>query len=81
MPLPTDEKLIALSQDVLQQFDTIFGLNPGFRPAHAKGIAADGDVHAFGGCGYADEGAAYCAGVNAGDSAILGFDRHSSGTG
>ena len=38
MPLPTDEKLIALSKDLLQQFDTIFGLHPGFRPAHAKGV-------------------------------------------
>jgi catalase len=37
MPLPTDEKLLALSQDLFQQFDTIFGLHPGFRPAHAKG--------------------------------------------
>src|SRR5580698_5151751 len=42
MPLPTDEKLIALSNDVLQQFDTIFGLNPGFRPAHAKGTMLTG---------------------------------------
>jgi len=36
MPLPSDEKLIALSNDLIQQLDTIFGLNPGFRPAHAK---------------------------------------------
>ncbi|WP_433984462.1 catalase [Tunturiibacter empetritectus] len=42
MPLPTDEKIIALSQQLLQQFDTIFGLNPGFRPAHAKGIMLTG---------------------------------------
>jgi catalase len=42
MPLPTDDKLIALSQDLLQQFDTIFGLHPGFRPAHAKGILLTG---------------------------------------
>ncbi len=42
MPLPTDEKLIALSQEVLQQFDAIFGLNPGFRPAHAKGALLTG---------------------------------------
>jgi catalase len=42
MPLPTDEKLIALSKDVLQQFDTIFGLNPGFRPVHAKGTMLTG---------------------------------------
>ena len=37
MPLPSDEKLLALANDLLQQFDQIFGLNPGFRPAHAKG--------------------------------------------
>jgi catalase len=42
MPLPNDEKLIALSQEVLQQFDAIFGLNPGFRPAHAKGALLTG---------------------------------------
>ncbi len=42
MPLPSDEKLIALSQEVLKQFDTIFGLHPGFRPAHAKGVLLTG---------------------------------------
>jgi catalase len=42
MPLPTDEKLIALAQDLIQQFDTIFGLHPGFRPAHAKGTLLTG---------------------------------------
>jgi catalase len=42
MPLPSDEKLIALSQDLLKQFDTIFGLHPGFRPAHAKGVMLAG---------------------------------------
>jgi catalase len=42
MPLPADEKLIALSEQLLQQFDTIFGLNPGFRPAHAKGTMLTG---------------------------------------
>jgi len=42
MPLPTDEKLITLSQDLLQQFDTMFGLHPGFRPAHARGIMLTG---------------------------------------
>jgi catalase len=42
MPLPSDEKLIALSQEVLQQFDAIFGLNPGFRPVHAKGALLTG---------------------------------------
>jgi len=42
MPLPSDEKLIALSQDLLGQFDTIFGLHPGFRPAHARGAMLTG---------------------------------------
>jgi catalase len=42
VPLPTDEKLIALSHDLLRQFDAIFGLNPGFRPAHAKGALLEG---------------------------------------
>ena len=42
MPLPTDQSLIALSQNLLQQLDTIFGLHPGFRPAHAKGAMLAG---------------------------------------
>jgi catalase len=42
MPLPSDEKLLALSRDLLEQFDTIFGLHPGFRPAHAKGLMLSG---------------------------------------
>jgi catalase len=42
MPLPSDEKLIALSQDLIKQFDTIFGLHPGFRPAHARGVMLTG---------------------------------------
>jgi len=42
MPLPTDEKLLALSENILKQFDAIFGLNPGFRPVHAKGLMLGG---------------------------------------
>ena len=42
MPLPNDEKLIALSNELIKQFDAIFGLNPGFRPAHAKGVMLTG---------------------------------------
>ena len=42
MPLPTDERLIALGEELLRQFDTIFGLHPGFRPAHAKGAMLTG---------------------------------------
>jgi catalase len=42
MPLPTDEKIVALSQELIQQLDAMFGLHPGFRPAHAKGILLAG---------------------------------------
>jgi catalase len=42
MPLPSDQKILALSEKLIQQFDLIFGLHPGFRPAHAKGILLTG---------------------------------------
>jgi catalase len=42
MPLPDDKQLIALSEEILKQFDAIFGLHPGFRPAHAKGAMLTG---------------------------------------
>jgi catalase len=42
MPLPTDEKILALSNALLQKFDALFGVHPGFRPAHAKGIMLHG---------------------------------------
>jgi len=42
MPLPNDQKLVTLGQNIVQQFDTIFGVHPGFRPAHAKGILLAG---------------------------------------
>jgi catalase len=42
MPLPSDQKIVALAEDLLKQFDAIFGLHPGFRPAHAKGFMLTG---------------------------------------
>jgi catalase len=42
MPLPSDEKIVALSQQLLQKFDQLFGVHPGFRAAHAKGILLTG---------------------------------------
>jgi len=42
MPLPSDQKLIALSEEIIAQFDAIFGLHPGFRPAHARGAMLTG---------------------------------------
>jgi catalase len=42
MPLSTDEKLLALGEAILEQFQSIFGAHPGFRPVHAKGLLLAG---------------------------------------
>jgi catalase len=42
MPLTTDERILSLSRNLIQQFDSMFGLHPGFRPAHAKGALVTG---------------------------------------
>lgn len=42
MPLPNDEALIALGEEILTEFEKVFGPHPGFRPAHAKGIMLTG---------------------------------------
>ncbi len=42
MPLPNDETLIALSESLIAQLNTLFGTHPGFRPAHAKGALLQG---------------------------------------
>lgn len=42
MPLPSDEKLIQLGNELLETFETMFGPYPGFRPAHAKGVLLTG---------------------------------------
>ena len=42
MPLPSDERIVQLAKDLLEQFDILFGRHPGFRPAHAKGVLLTG---------------------------------------
>lgn len=42
MPLPTDERILNLSHDLIAQLDAMFGEHPGFRPAHAKGALLRG---------------------------------------
>lgn len=42
MPLPNDERVVALANELVKQLDTIFGVHPGFRPAHAKGMLLSG---------------------------------------
>jgi len=43
MPLPTDEKALNLSKDLLHALDNLAGgEHPGFRPVHAKGVMLTG---------------------------------------
>lgn len=42
MPFPQDERIVALAEELLQEFDQLFGLHPGFRAAHAKGLMLSG---------------------------------------
>ena len=42
MPLPNDEKLIALGEEILKEFETVFGPHAGYRPVHAKGTMLTG---------------------------------------
>jgi catalase len=40
--MPIKEDQVALSRELIQAFDELNGLHPGFRPAHAKGILVSG---------------------------------------
>src|SRR5579872_1223156 len=42
MPLPSDDRIVQLANDLIKQLDAMFGEHPGFRPAHAKGILLSG---------------------------------------
>jgi len=42
MTTAKDDQLTSLSREVIQAFDDLQGLQPGFRPAHAKGILLAG---------------------------------------
>jgi len=42
MPLPNDERVVALANELLQVFDQLFGVHPGYRAAHAKGTMLTG---------------------------------------
>jgi catalase len=42
MPLPNDERVVALASDLLQAFDQLFGVHAGYRAAHAKGLLLAG---------------------------------------
>ncbi len=42
MPLPSDERVVQLANELLKVFEVLFGSHPGYRPAHAKGILLKG---------------------------------------
>jgi len=42
MPLPSDEHIIQLANDLIEQLQAMFGVHPGYRPAHAKGLLLTG---------------------------------------
>jgi catalase len=42
MPPPSDEKIVQLANELLKQLHAMFGVNPGFRAAHAKGMMLSG---------------------------------------
>lgn len=42
MPLPSDERIVQLANNLIARFDALSGLHPGFRPAHAKGAFCTG---------------------------------------
>jgi len=44
MPLASDEKIVRVADELLAQMDTIFGLHPGFRAVHAKGVMLSGTL-------------------------------------
>lgn len=43
MPLPSDERIVQLANNLIAAFDAAFGVHPGKRPAHAKGILLKGE--------------------------------------
>ena len=47
MPLPSDEKLIALSEEILKQFEAMFGSHPGIQTGPCQGHFVEGDVYTF----------------------------------
>jgi catalase len=52
VPLPQDERVLALANDLLQQFQQLFGAHPGYRPAHAKGLMLAGEFRPARGAEY-----------------------------
>ena len=76
MPLPDDERIVALANDLLKQFDTLFGLHPGFRAGPRQGRDAHRRLHSRGGRAPAYARSARYEAKHSGDRAVLQLDRH-----
>ncbi len=81
MPLPTDEKLLALANDLLKQFDQIFGEHPGFRPRACQGNFAERHVYPFRTGQIAIARAAFSPRIDAGYGAVFEFHWRSADSG
>ena len=75
MPLPSDEKLIQLGNELIHEFDAMFGVHSGFRPAHAKGVLLTGSFTP------STEAASLTRAPHANRSSTLVSTRFSNGTG
>jgi catalase len=40
MPLPSDEQLVKLGEEIVATFQTVFGKHPGFRPGQSDATLA-----------------------------------------
>ena len=77
MPLPQDERVVALANDLLKQFQTIFGVHPGLRPAHAKGQMFTGTFKPASGAATLSRAPHLYAGIDACDSPLLQLNGNS----
>ncbi len=73
MPLTTDEKVLALSEELLKQFDVMFGGAPRVSAGACQGCSADRHVYAVERGGWADAGASCDEALYAGDGEVFGF--------
>ena len=56
MPLPTDEKIVALSQELLEKFDLIFGRTPRLSTSSRQRHHAAWNLYPNAGSGRAQQG-------------------------
>jgi hypothetical protein len=70
-----------LSCEALQSFDDIFGVHPGFRPVHAKGVLLSGTFTPFWRSRVAHQRASRHSAVDSHRASLFRFRRHSQRAG